>query len=127
MDEMTEWSESDKTLYIAVVPILAVIAALVILAMATSSSRHASAASGVAPKVDMSMFAIAQRVADGAVTTRRKLYADCYADMGVQTGIAARLVHPDKEKRAFAGDVCRTLVANSTLRLPEGTTGPGSP
>ena len=46
MDEMTEWSESDKTLYVAIVPILALIGALALLAVATSGSRHASAASG---------------------------------------------------------------------------------
>ena len=96
MDEMTEWSESDKTLYVAVVPILALIAVLVLLAVATSSSRHASAASGVPAKVDMSTLAIAERVRDGAIATRRKLYADCYADMGLQTGVAAQLVHPEK-------------------------------
>lgn len=118
MDEMTEWSESDKTLYIAVVPILALIGALLLLSVATSSSRHASAASGVAPKVDMSTLAIAERVRDEAIATRRKLYAGCYADMGLQTGAAARLVHPEKEKRALAGDVCKAVVENSVLRLP---------
>src|SRR3954452_15516899 len=98
MDEMTEWSESDKTLYVAVVPILALIAALVVLAAATSSSRHASAASGVPLKVDTNTLAIAERVRDGALATRRNLYNGCFADMGLQTGIAAQIVHPEKEK-----------------------------
>ena len=66
----------------------------------------------------MSTLAIAERVRDGAIATRRKLYNGCFHDMGLQTGIAARLVHPEKQKRALADEVCTTLVQNSVLRLP---------
>ena len=119
MDESTEWSTTDKALYVAVVPLLALTAVLMLFAVATSGSRHASAASAPA-KVDMSVSAVRERARKEVLEERKKMYYDCLESMGVRvTGYARWLSRPpSREKIRIAAGVCSALMQYASGHAP---------
>ena len=104
MDEMTEWSETDKTLYVVVVPILALIAVLRSARRGDLEQPPRRSRVGRPAKADMSTLG-RRPGASGTRTLREHseaLQRTASKDMGVQTGLLAALVRPDRQKRAFA-------------------------
>jgi hypothetical protein len=118
MDESTEWSETERALYVAGIPLLALVAVLMLFGIATSSSRHASAAASPA-KVDMSPEAVAERARKEQLEERRDMYFDCLEAMGVNVrGFASRFSRPSREKIRIASGVCSTLMRGGTALTP---------
>jgi hypothetical protein len=118
MDE-TEWSATDRALYVAGVPLLALALVLILFAAATASSRNASAA--LPAPVDMSPSAVAERAQQAALRKWRETYQDCLSQMGVDTSpFAGRFSRPSRDRVRTATGVCSTLLQGGRAAGPSG-------
>ena len=124
MDESTEWTPTEKVLYVALVPLVALVGFLMLVSVATKS-HHASAATPAG--LDTSVSAVKERARQEAIEERRDTYYDCLESMGVNVrGFASRFSSPpSREKLRTAAGVCSALMRLDTGRPPPARHTPG--
>jgi hypothetical protein len=124
MDESTEWTPTEKVLYVVLVPLVALVGFLMLVSVATKN-HHASAATPAG--LDMSVSAVKERARQEAIDERRDTYYDCLETMGVKVrGFASRFSRrPSRETLRTAGGVCSALMQLDTGRAPPAPHTPG--
>ena len=116
MDESTEWTPTERALFVAFVPLLAMAAVLLLVTVATSGNHQASPAPA---KVDMSVSAVRERARKEALEERREMYYDCLKSMGVNVrGFASQFSRPSRETIRVAAGVCSAVMQNDSGLAP---------
>jgi hypothetical protein len=109
------WSPNEKLLYVAVLPVLAVIAGIVFIGLASSEERHAV-------RAQPTPAALAQHAEEQARDARRKAYQECLKSMGVDFGSSrfrGRFSRgPDPAKVREATAVCRVVLQGGSAPTP---------
>ena len=102
----SSWSPNEKLLYVAVLPLLAVIAGIVFIGLASSEKKNAA-------RAQPTPAAIARQAEEQARDAQRKAYQECLKSMGVSFGnprFRSRFSRgPDPAKLREATAVCRVV------------------
>lgn len=124
MDESTEWTPTEKVLYVILVPLVALVGFLMLVSVATRS-HHASAATPAG--LDTSVSAVRERARQEAIEERRDRYYDCLETMGVNVrGFASRFSsRPSRKTLRNAAGVCSALMQLDFGRAPPAQHAPG--
>jgi hypothetical protein len=111
----SSWSPTEKLLYVAVLPVLAVVAAIVFIGLASSEEKHAARAQPTAA-------ALARQAEEKARDAQRRAYQECLKSMGVNLGgtrVRSRFSQrPDMAKVREATAVCRVVLQGGGAPTP---------